>query len=105
MLALRVADWVVFVGSRMMYQAYQAYADMMAPLQAAASAAAASSAAWPALLSGNSLARRASAFHEWLALARLPHQRPSFGLDPGHVCPPALAASPKGVPPPPFFSP
>ena len=63
-----------------MYQAYQAYADMVAPLQAAASAAAASSAAWPGMLSKNSLAREISAFYEWLALARLTHQRPPFGI-------------------------
>jgi len=65
----------------MMYQAYQAHADMVAPLQAAASAAAASSGAWPGMLSKNSLAREIGAFYEWLALARLTHQRPSFGID------------------------
>jgi poly(3-hydroxybutyrate) depolymerase len=64
----------------MMYQAYQAYADMVAPLQAAASAAVAFSAAWPGLLSRNSRARELAALDEWLALARLTHQRPSFGI-------------------------
>jgi polyhydroxyalkanoate depolymerase len=65
----------------MMYQAYQAYADMVVPLQATACAAAASSAAWPGLLPTNSQAREFGAFQAWMALARLTHQRPSFGID------------------------
>ncbi|WP_341315665.1 polyhydroxyalkanoate depolymerase [Paraburkholderia sp. IMGN_8] len=64
----------------MMYQAYQSYVDMAAPLQAVASAVTASSAAWPGLLSPNSRTREFDAFHEWLALARLTHQRPPFGI-------------------------
>jgi polyhydroxyalkanoate depolymerase len=63
-----------------MYQAYQAYADIAAPLQAAADAAVASSVAWPGLLSSNSQAQEFGAFHEWLAFVRLTHQRPPFGI-------------------------
>jgi polyhydroxyalkanoate depolymerase len=88
----------------MMYQAYQTYADMMAPLQAVASAAAGSSAAWPALFSRNSLAREISASCEWLALARLTHQRPLFGLDAVRVDRLAAAVSEEVVHRTPFCS-
>lgn len=64
----------------MIYQAYQAVADLVAPLQAAAGAAAASCTASPGGVSGHSLAREACAFYEWLALVRLRHERPPFGI-------------------------
>src|ERR1700675_1449544 len=81
----------------MMYQAYQAYADMVAPLQAAVSAAAASSAAWPGMLSKNSLAREIGAFYECLALARLTQQRPPFGIDAVQINHQVVAVSEEGV--------
>jgi poly(3-hydroxybutyrate) depolymerase len=72
---------VFFVCYSMLYPAYQAYADMVAPLQAAAGMVAASCAAWPEMLSDSPPAREVCAFHEWLALTRLTHQRPPFGID------------------------
>lgn len=104
MLAFRVADRDVFAGSRMMYRAYQAYADMVAPFQAAAGAAVASSAAWPALLPRSNLAREISAFFEWLALARLTHQRPPFGIDVVQIDRQAVAVSEEVVHRTPFCS-
>src|ERR1700736_1165854 len=88
----------------MMYQAYQAYADMVAPLQAAASAAAASSAAWPGMLSKNSLAREIGAFYECLALARLTQQRPPFGIDAVQINHQVVAVSEEVVHRTPFCS-
>jgi poly(3-hydroxybutyrate) depolymerase len=88
----------------MMYQAYQAYADMVAPLQAAVSAAVASSAAWPGMLSMNSRARELDAFHEWLALARLTHQRPPFGIDAVQIDRQVVAVSEQVVHRTPFCS-
>jgi polyhydroxyalkanoate depolymerase len=88
----------------MMYQAYQAYVDMVAPLQAATSAAVASSVAWPGLLSRTSRAREIGAFHEWLALARLTHQRPLFGIDAVQVDRQAVAVSEEVVHRTPFCS-
>jgi poly(3-hydroxybutyrate) depolymerase len=64
----------------MMYQAYQAYANSVAPLQAGASAVAASCANGPGILSAAPLARQLCASCEWLALARLRHERPPFGI-------------------------
>ena len=87
-----------------MYQAYQAYADMVAPLQAAASAAAASSAAWPGMLSKNSLAREIGAFYECLALARLTQQRLSFGIDAVQIGHQVVAVSEEVVHRTPFCS-
>jgi poly(3-hydroxybutyrate) depolymerase len=84
----------------MMYQAYQAYADMVAPLQAAT----ASSAAWPGTLSKNSLAREIGAFYEWLALARLTQQRPSFGIDAVQIGHQVVAVSEEVVHRTPFCS-
>nr|WP_316157620.1 polyhydroxyalkanoate depolymerase [Cupriavidus sp. BIC8F] len=62
----------------MIYQAYQALADLVAPLQAAAGAAAASCTASPRGVS--ELAREICALYEWLALVRLRHERPLFGI-------------------------
>lgn len=64
----------------MIYQAYQAYADLVAPLQAGARAVVASCPAWPAMSTGNRLAREICASCEWLALARMRHERPPFGI-------------------------
>ncbi len=65
----------------MMYQAYQAAADLLAPLQAVAGAAAASCTASPAVAPEQRLARELCAFYEWLAFVRLRHERPPFGID------------------------
>jgi poly(3-hydroxybutyrate) depolymerase len=66
----------------MIYQAYQAYADLVVPLRVAvgAAAAAASCTASPGHVSEHSLAREICAFYEWLALVRLRHERPPFGI-------------------------
>lgn len=52
----------------------------MAPLQAAAGAAAASCTAWPTGVPEHSLAREICALYEWLAIVRLRHERPPFGI-------------------------
>ncbi|MGY2489102.1 polyhydroxyalkanoate depolymerase [Cupriavidus sp. CP313] len=65
----------------MLYQAYQTVADLAAPLQTVAGAAAASCTSSPEGASQRRLAREICAFFEWLALVRLSHERPPFGID------------------------
>jgi poly(3-hydroxybutyrate) depolymerase len=64
----------------MLYQSYQAYVDVMSPIRGMArSAVAAFDQARPEA-AGNDSARRLSAACELLALARLTHERPDFGI-------------------------
>ncbi|MGH8785604.1 MAG: hypothetical protein ACREYA_11035 [Cupriavidus necator] len=63
----------------MISQAYQAAAELVAPLQAATGALAASCTA-PDGASEYRLARQICALYEWLALARLRHVRPPFDI-------------------------
>jgi poly(3-hydroxybutyrate) depolymerase len=65
----------------MMYQAYQVYADLASLLEAVTSTFAASPVAWPGIWSDSPPARQFGAFHDYLALARLTHDRPPFGID------------------------
>jgi poly(3-hydroxybutyrate) depolymerase len=63
----------------MMYQAYQAFDDLAAPVRAMAGMAAWSLA--PAAESGNIHLRRLAATYELIARMRLTHERPAFGID------------------------
>ncbi len=64
----------------MMYQAYQAVTDLLAPLQAIAGAAAATCHRSPGLAAARRPAGEVCALYEWLALVRLRHERPEFGI-------------------------
>lgn len=64
----------------MIYQAYQTYADLVASLQASVRAGAGFCAMWSAMLSENRVAQQICASYECLALARLTHERPPFGI-------------------------
>lgn len=64
----------------MLYQAYQTVADLAAPLQTVTGAAAASCAASLEGASQRRLGRQICAFFEALALVRLRHERPLFGI-------------------------
>ena len=65
----------------MLYQAYQAHSDIMAPVRALASMALAS--AHPPLpaLSDSAVVRNLSAAYELIARAGLTHERPPFGIN------------------------
>ncbi|SCU84823.1 hypothetical protein CNECB9_4370029 [Cupriavidus necator] len=73
-------------------QAYQAAAELVAPLQAAASALVASCMA-PGVVSELRLAREICALYEWLALLRLRHERPPFSIHTASVRGEAVAVS------------
>ncbi|KDP89330.1 hypothetical protein CF70_007365 [Cupriavidus sp. SK-3] len=64
----------------MIYPAYQLWADLLAPLQAATDSAAADCTASPRLASGPQIAREWCALFEWSALVRLRHERPPFAI-------------------------
>src|SRR4051812_47787065 len=65
----------------MIYRAYQAYADGMTPMRGMArSVVAACDKAHP-LVGEHHSVRRVAAANELLALARLTHQRPDFGIE------------------------
>jgi poly(3-hydroxybutyrate) depolymerase len=63
----------------MMYQAYQAFDDLAAPLRAIAGMVARSLA--PRAEPGNSHLRRLAATYELIARMRLTHERPAYGID------------------------
>jgi poly(3-hydroxybutyrate) depolymerase len=64
----------------MLYQAYQAHTDIMAPVRAFANAALASAGRPVPLLSDHSAVRNLSAAYELIARAGLTHERPAFGI-------------------------
>jgi poly(3-hydroxybutyrate) depolymerase len=63
----------------MMYQAYQAFEDLAAPVRAMAGMVAWSLA--PGAAPGNSHLRRLAATYELIARMRLTHERPAYGID------------------------
>jgi polyhydroxyalkanoate depolymerase len=65
----------------MLYAAYQAHADLMAPVRMASEILADAIGHLPSALAGNPLVRRAAANAEVLALSGLSHTRPAFGID------------------------
>lgn len=64
----------------MLYQAYQTYVDMTAPLRAAAATFADALETWSAMEESDTV-RKARAFYELLVLTGLTHQRPAFGIE------------------------
>jgi polyhydroxyalkanoate depolymerase len=69
----------------MIYQAYQARADLLAPVRALAGLTA-RALGWPLPgLAANPLARNWAAVHRLLAEVRLTHERPVFGITQVHV--------------------
>jgi poly(3-hydroxybutyrate) depolymerase len=65
----------------MLYRAYQAYADSIAPVRSFAGAATRLIDSMPAPLHGSPLARNLSGSYQMLSRAGLSHVRPAFGID------------------------